>query len=178
MEIIRTIKLPSSTILTFIHAIILDHILDHISTVHNVVPQNKFDHCFFQCPQSVTPNCHFTFDNPLYYTPLSTCVIHRFNATLPGLTFSDQYIQITHRLPSGHLYGLGEHNHKQFKHDMNWRNWTIFTRDIAPVVSSPNMTIMSVYCVLCVFLTVYIWGALILCEFLQFVLYLYRIYLE
>ncbi|CAH1781001.1 unnamed protein product, partial [Owenia fusiformis] len=52
---------------------------------------------------------------------------------IPGFIFSDQYIQLTTRLASAHLYGLGEHNHRQFKHNMNWKKWTIFTRDVAPV---------------------------------------------
>ncbi|KAK2139791.1 hypothetical protein LSH36_1612g00000 [Paralvinella palmiformis] len=56
-----------------------------------------------------------------------------FNITVNGLVFSDKYIQITNRLASSHLYGLGEHNHQQYKHSMNWKNWTIFTRDEAPV---------------------------------------------
>lgn len=49
--------------------------------------------------------------------------------------FSPQYIQLTLKLPSDIVYGLGEHNHKRFRHDMNWKKWTIFTRDEAPVVS-------------------------------------------
>ena len=61
-----------------------------------------------------------------------------FDTTLPGLTFSDQYLQVTSRLPSAHVYGLGEHNHRRLKHDMNWRKWTIFTRDVAPVVRNPE----------------------------------------
>ena len=63
-------------------------------------------------------------------------MVPRFDTALPGLTVSNQYLQITTRLPSGHVYGLGEHNHKQHKHDMNWRKWSIFTRDVAPVVSA------------------------------------------
>jgi hypothetical protein len=30
------------------------------------------------------------------------------------------------------MYGLGEHNHKRFRHDLYWKTWPIFTRDEAP----------------------------------------------
>jgi hypothetical protein len=58
-----------------------------------------------------------------------------FDTTTPGFVFSDQYIQLTVALPSDNVYGFGEHNHRQFRHDMNWKKWAIFTRDVAPVVS-------------------------------------------
>jgi len=58
----------------------------------------------------------------------------RFSTTTPGFVYSDQYIQLTTELASEHVYGLGEHNHRRLKHDMNWKKWTIFTRDVAPVV--------------------------------------------
>jgi len=67
---------------------------------------------------------------------LNDSIFHRFDTTSQGLVFSDQYIQVTVGVASEHLYGLGEHNHKRFKHDMNWKQWTIFTRDEAPIVSN------------------------------------------
>ncbi|KAK3601953.1 hypothetical protein CHS0354_001776 [Potamilus streckersoni] len=56
-----------------------------------------------------------------------------FNTTLPGLVFSEQFMQLTTKLPTDVIYGFGEHRHTQLKHDMNWRTWSIFTRDVAPV---------------------------------------------
>lgn len=56
----------------------------------------------------------------------------RFNSSVPGLMLSEQFLQITNRLPSGNLYGFGEHNHQRFKHDMNWKTWPMFTRDTTP----------------------------------------------
>ncbi|ESO98986.1 hypothetical protein LOTGIDRAFT_231303 [Lottia gigantea] len=53
-----------------------------------------------------------------------------FSSDVPGLTFTDQFLQITTRLPSSNLYGFGEHNHRRFQHDMNWKTWSMFTRDI------------------------------------------------
>ncbi|XP_071838698.1 sucrase-isomaltase, intestinal-like [Apostichopus japonicus] len=56
-----------------------------------------------------------------------------FNSIVPGFTYEDQFLQITTKLPSKNLYGLGEHNHRQFRHNLNWKRWSIFTRDVAPV---------------------------------------------
>ncbi|ESO98989.1 hypothetical protein LOTGIDRAFT_114212, partial [Lottia gigantea] len=57
----------------------------------------------------------------------------RFSTDVPGLTFTDQFLQITTRLPSSNLYGFGEHNHRRFQHDMNWKTWSMFARDAAPI---------------------------------------------
>ncbi|XP_071949869.1 sucrase-isomaltase, intestinal-like [Antedon mediterranea] len=56
-----------------------------------------------------------------------------FNTSYGGFTFEDQFLQISTVLPSKNIYGFGEHNHRQFRHNMNWKTWAIFTRDVAPV---------------------------------------------
>uniref|UniRef100_A0A3B3QRW4 P-type domain-containing protein n=1 Tax=Paramormyrops kingsleyae TaxID=1676925 RepID=A0A3B3QRW4_9TELE len=55
-----------------------------------------------------------------------------FDTTMGPLVFADQYLQLSARLPSHNIYGLGEHVHQSFKHDTNWRTWPIFTRDSFP----------------------------------------------
>lgn len=55
-----------------------------------------------------------------------------FDSSLPGLTFSDQFLQISTRLPTDNVYGFGEHNHRRYRHDMNWKTWGMFSRDFAP----------------------------------------------
>uniref|UniRef100_A0A3Q2ZNL4 Maltase-glucoamylase, intestinal-like n=1 Tax=Kryptolebias marmoratus TaxID=37003 RepID=A0A3Q2ZNL4_KRYMA len=55
-----------------------------------------------------------------------------FDTTMAPLVFADQYLQLSARLPSHNIYGLGEHVHKRYRHDTNWRNWPIFTRDAQP----------------------------------------------
>ncbi|XP_013409300.1 maltase-glucoamylase, intestinal [Lingula anatina] len=62
-----------------------------------------------------------------------------FNTALPGFTFTDQYLQLTTRLSSSHVYGFGEHNHLRYKHDMNWKRWPIFTRDQGPYADPWNL---------------------------------------
>lgn len=56
----------------------------------------------------------------------------RFDTTMAPLVFADQYIQLSAKLPSHNIYGLGEHVHTQYRHDMNWRTWPIFARDSFP----------------------------------------------
>ncbi|KAH7962551.1 hypothetical protein HPB52_016856 [Rhipicephalus sanguineus] len=55
-----------------------------------------------------------------------------FDTGVGALVFAHQFLQISARLPSGLVYGLGEHVHDHFKHDMNWRTWAIFNRDAFP----------------------------------------------
>ncbi|XP_067898281.1 maltase-glucoamylase [Heterodontus francisci] len=55
-----------------------------------------------------------------------------FDTSVGPLQFADQYLQITAKLPSHNIYGLGEHVHKHYRHDTNWKTWPIFTRDAFP----------------------------------------------
>uniref|UniRef100_A0A3P9BW15 P-type domain-containing protein n=1 Tax=Maylandia zebra TaxID=106582 RepID=A0A3P9BW15_9CICH len=55
-----------------------------------------------------------------------------FDTRMAPIVFEDQYIQLSAKLPSHNIYGLGEHVHRQYRHDTNWRTWPIFTRDAFP----------------------------------------------
>lgn len=48
---------------------------------------------------------------------------------LTDLTFSDQFLQITARIASENVYGFGEHTAHSFKRDMNYKRWSMWTRD-------------------------------------------------
>ncbi|KAM6168214.1 putative maltase-glucoamylase 2 [Erethizon dorsatum] len=61
------------------------------------------------------------------------------DTSIGPLQFAYQYLQLSFRLPSTNVYGLGEHVHQQYRHDMNWRTWPIFTRDTAPTVGLINL---------------------------------------
>uniref|UniRef100_A0A8C0ZWX1 Sucrase-isomaltase, intestinal n=1 Tax=Castor canadensis TaxID=51338 RepID=A0A8C0ZWX1_CASCN len=50
-----------------------------------------------------------------------------FDSSIGPLLFADQFLQLSIRLPSANVYGLGEHVHRQYRHDMNWKTWPIFT---------------------------------------------------
>ncbi|XP_043558940.1 maltase-glucoamylase, intestinal [Chiloscyllium plagiosum] len=58
-----------------------------------------------------------------------------WNSQLPGLTFTDQFIQISTHLPSKYIYGFGETEHRSFKHDLNWNTWGMFAKDQPPGVN-------------------------------------------
>ena len=52
---------------------------------------------------------------------------------VPGLVFSDQFIQFPFKISSGSaVYGWGENEQHTFRHDMNWRTWAIYARDQPP----------------------------------------------
>lgn len=52
------------------------------------------------------------------------------------MIFSDQYIQISTRLASSNIYGFGEHTTAEYKHDIHWKKWSLFARDISTDVST------------------------------------------
>ncbi|XP_063997508.1 maltase-glucoamylase-like, partial [Pogoniulus pusillus] len=55
-----------------------------------------------------------------------------WDSQLPTFTFSDQFLQISTRLPSHFLYGFGEQEHRSFRRDLAWHTWGMFTRDQPP----------------------------------------------
>ncbi|TRY94145.1 hypothetical protein DNTS_001828, partial [Danionella cerebrum] len=62
-----------------------------------------------------------------------------FDTTIGPLVYADQYLQLSAKLPSHNIYGLGEHVHQTFLHDTNWRTWPIFTRDAFPNGGTHNL---------------------------------------
>uniref|UniRef100_A0A8D2KQH1 alpha-glucosidase n=1 Tax=Varanus komodoensis TaxID=61221 RepID=A0A8D2KQH1_VARKO len=55
-----------------------------------------------------------------------------FNTNIGPLVYADQFLQLSIKLPSWNVYGVGEHVHRQYRHDFNWKTWPIFTRDAFP----------------------------------------------
>ncbi|KAF7653977.1 hypothetical protein LDENG_00076250, partial [Lucifuga dentata] len=62
-----------------------------------------------------------------------------FDTSVAPLVFADQYLQLSAKLPSHNIYGLGEHVHKRYHHDTNWKTWPIFTRDAFPNGGTHNL---------------------------------------
>ncbi|XP_070408245.1 sucrase-isomaltase, intestinal isoform X2 [Nothobranchius furzeri] len=62
-----------------------------------------------------------------------------FDTTIGPLVFADQYLQLSAKLPSHNIFGLGEHVHTRYRHDTNWRTWPIFTRDTQPNGRANNL---------------------------------------
>ncbi|KAF2978754.1 hypothetical protein EK904_012363 [Melospiza melodia maxima] len=63
----------------------------------------------------------------------------RFDTTIGPLQYADQFLQLSIRLPSSNIYGIGEHVHKQYRHDVNWRTWPLFSRDTPPAATVDNL---------------------------------------
>ncbi|GFO05071.1 lysosomal alpha-glucosidase protein [Plakobranchus ocellatus] len=58
------------------------------------------------------------------------------SAVGPGsLILSDQFLQVSTRLPSTNVYGLGEHTHGSLRHDFS-KTWPSFSRDQPPSFDS------------------------------------------
>ncbi|XP_078419908.1 sucrase-isomaltase, intestinal [Cetorhinus maximus] len=88
----------------------------------------------FEGPAATNPN----YEVELNKNPFGIIIRRKstrtvlFDTSVAPLQFADQYLQITARLPSHNIYGLGEHVHKHYRHDTNWKTWPIFTRDAFP----------------------------------------------
>uniref|UniRef100_A0A2K5Z9C6 Maltase-glucoamylase 2 (putative) n=1 Tax=Mandrillus leucophaeus TaxID=9568 RepID=A0A2K5Z9C6_MANLE len=63
----------------------------------------------------------------------------RLDTSIGPLQFAQQYLQLSFRLPSANVYGLGEHVHQQYRHNMTWKTWPIFTRDATPTKDMINL---------------------------------------
>jgi len=56
-----------------------------------------------------------------------------FDTNLPGLIFSEQFVQLPIRLPSTNLYGIGENEQHGFRHNFTtWKIWSLYARDQPP----------------------------------------------
>ena len=53
----------------------------------------------------------------------------RWDTSLGPIIFEKLNREITTKLPSVNVYGMGENMHKSFRHDLNYRNWPVFARD-------------------------------------------------
>ncbi|XP_027541663.1 sucrase-isomaltase, intestinal [Neopelma chrysocephalum] len=62
-----------------------------------------------------------------------------FDTTIGPLIYADQFLQLSIQLPSSNIYGVGEHVHKQYRHDVNWKTWPMMSRDIGPSGEMHNL---------------------------------------
>ncbi|XP_071506103.1 maltase-glucoamylase-like [Diadema antillarum] len=80
------------------------------------------------------PMYDFRFTN----NPFTMKIIRRstgqvlFDTSIGALIFEDQFITISTRLPSTNVYGLGESEHRSFRHNLDWQTWSAFSRDQPP----------------------------------------------
>ncbi|XP_015266282.1 PREDICTED: sucrase-isomaltase, intestinal [Gekko japonicus] len=89
-------------------------------------------------PSTPTVTSGRLYDVKIVNEPFGIQIIRRSTGTtiwdshVPGFTFSDMFIQISTRLPSQYVYGFGETEHTQYRRDMNWQTWGMFTHDQPP----------------------------------------------
>ncbi|XP_038308445.1 putative maltase-glucoamylase-like protein FLJ16351 isoform X4 [Canis lupus familiaris] len=88
---------------------------------------------------------NFNYYLEVIHKPFSIKIIRKSNGrvlldtSIGPLQFAQQYLQLSFRLPSATVYGLGEHVHQQYRHNMTWKTWPIFTRDAAPTEGMINL---------------------------------------
>ncbi|XP_051512453.1 sucrase-isomaltase, intestinal-like isoform X1 [Myxocyprinus asiaticus] len=96
-------------------------------------------------PPSSTPTRPLKYELELLHKPFGLRVWRTspkkilFDTTMGPLVFADQYLQLSAKLPSHNIYGLGEHVHQNFRHDTNWKTWPIFTRAAFPNGGTHNL---------------------------------------
>ncbi|KAL7878317.1 hypothetical protein AOLI_G00092910 [Acnodon oligacanthus] len=92
-----------------------------------------------------SPNGPLNYELELVHNPFGVRVRRvsnrkiLFDTTVAPLVFEDQFLQISAKLASDNIYGLGEHVHQNYRHDVNWRTWPIFTRDSFPNGGTHNI---------------------------------------
>lgn len=55
-----------------------------------------------------------------------------FETDLRRLVFADQFIQLSVKVPSSYLYGIGEHK-DSLRKKLDWKRYTLFNRDSPPI---------------------------------------------
>ncbi|XP_069085845.1 lysosomal alpha-glucosidase-like [Pleurodeles waltl] len=85
--------------------------------------------------EAVDPDYGIVFKNDTFFhfqiVRRSTGAV-LWDTSLGGLTFANQFLQISTALPSSSIYGFGEHEHPNFKHDMNFVTYPMYSRDEPP----------------------------------------------
>ena len=58
--------------------------------------------------------------------------VKRFDTSIGGLIYSDQFLQITTKLPTTNVYGFGENVHRSLRHDFShYQTFPLFAHDIS-----------------------------------------------
>ncbi|CAG0918268.1 unnamed protein product [Notodromas monacha] len=97
----------------------------------------------YEVPWPQVPDVRTAAKNPLYefdysFRPFGFRVIRKDNGQVVfdtkdvgSLIFADQMLQLSSKLPSSYIYGLGEHQ-DNFLLSTNWRKFTLFNHDRLP----------------------------------------------
>ena len=93
----------------------------------------------------------FEFPIPLNFQVTSSAITYlivlcRWDTSVGGFAFANQFLQISTRLPSENLYGMGENLHFSFRHNLDYQTWPLWSRDQPPHSGDETMVIFSLYC--------------------------------
>nr|XP_053632508.1 maltase-glucoamylase-like isoform X2 [Cherax quadricarinatus] len=62
-----------------------------------------------------------------------------FDTSIGGMTYADQFLQVSTKLTSDNLYGLGEATHLSLRHNLNYITWPMLARDQPPGKIGENL---------------------------------------
>ncbi|KAG7153671.1 Maltase-glucoamylase, intestinal-like [Homarus americanus] len=71
--------------------------------------------------------------------PVTSSNTPNFDTSIGGLTYANQFLQVSTHLASSYLYGLGEGVHTTLKHDLRYVTWPMFARDQSPLGPGENL---------------------------------------
>ena len=63
-------------------------------------------------------------------------MLFSFDTSQSSMVFSDQLLQLTTKLASPYVFGIGENSKDTFMHDMNFKSWPLFASQNHPRASS------------------------------------------
>eukprot|EP00058_Branchiostoma_floridae_P007364 XP_002592852.1 hypothetical protein BRAFLDRAFT_65433 [Branchiostoma floridae] len=116
----------------------------HVKVSDPTRPRYEVPEAALKRPQATTLAEHPLYNLTFTSNPFSIKVTRRstgatiFDTSVGKLTFSDQFLSVSTRLASPNLYGLGEHVHRRYRHDLNWKTWPFFTRDSSPAAGNSD----------------------------------------
>ena len=96
----------------------------------------KLNFLFIGCDCDVTANDYqveYGESNDRFYFSLSRKGKMLIDSRHGPVIFEDQFLEISFNLGSYNCYGMGEQNHRRFRHLLNWQRWAMFSRDVAPI---------------------------------------------
>ncbi|XP_072180354.1 sucrase-isomaltase, intestinal-like [Diadema setosum] len=96
-------------------------------------------------PKTLLKNAFAEYEIEYQRNPFTFRIMRRstnspiLDTNIGGLIYEDQFIQLSARLPNSVVYGLGEHMHWRFRHEVNWHIWGIFAADNDPDATYKNL---------------------------------------
>ncbi|XP_028402531.1 maltase-glucoamylase, intestinal-like [Dendronephthya gigantea] len=150
---IYSLRREAKTVLYGNHS---ENISVHVQFSHNDVLRIKIVDSHekrYEVPVSISPShegAEPVYDIQTVDYPFSLKITRKsdkevlWDTSVAPIIFSDQYIQISTKLPSKYLYGFGEDEHETFHRSLDWQTLGMFSRDQFPF-AAPQRNVYGVH---------------------------------